>query len=303
MTAASNAQPARKTSQVAAAPVMRSLTVITKPNASVWIDGVRFGKADETGRLVIKGVPAGRRSIRIRLDSFIEVVTNLPPATKHEIAIDPVDKAGAPELAYQNAERLTASDRQKAIAAYDETLRLRPGYPEALLGLARVLSDSGNYERSLKVLADLKRLKPRFAEASAVEGRVYKELDDEKNAVAAFRRAIAEGGGYEPEAYAGLGLLYKEKAEDAGSAGDFAGESAAYTEASRNLTVAVKQLGTAPDAIVIFQLLGLIYERQKKFDDAIALYKDFLKLFPDSPEATAVRSFIVQIEKQLVQPD
>ena len=300
MMTALNAQTPRKASPAATA--MRSLTVITKPNASVWIDGVLFGTADETGRLAIKGVPAGRRSVRVRLDGFKEVLHSLPPAAKHEIAVDLVEKSDAAETAFQNAERLTHSDRQKAIAAYEETLRIRRAYPEAMLGLARVLSDSGDYERALKVLADLKRIKPRFAEASAVEGRVYKELDDEKNAVTAFKRAIAEGGGYQPEAYAGLGLLYKEKAEDAGSA-DPSGETAAYGEATRYLAVAVKQLGTAPDAIVIYQLLGLIYERQKKFDAAIALYRDFLKLFPDSPEATAVRSFITQIEKQLAQPE
>jgi len=63
--------------------------------------------------------------------------------------------------------------------------------------------------------------------------------------------------------------------------------------------MAVKQLSGAPDAAVIYQLVGMIYEQQKRYKEAIALYEDFLKTFPDSPEAEAVRSFIVQIKKEM----
>jgi tetratricopeptide (TPR) repeat protein len=63
------------------------------------------------------------------------------------------------------------------------------------------------------------------------------------------------------------------------------------------LKIAIKQLSGAPDSIVIYQLLGLVYERQKKVDDAIAIYEEFLRLFPNSAEATAVQSFIVQLKK------
>ncbi|MBV9217213.1 MAG: hypothetical protein JO053_13675, partial [Acidobacteria bacterium] len=59
----------------------------------------------------------------------------------------------------------------------------------------------------------------------------------------------------------------------------------------------LKQLSGAPDAIVIYQLLGLVYERQKKVSQAIGLYEEFLRTFPDAPEADAVRSFIVQLKK------
>ena len=51
--------------------------------------------------------------------------------------------------------------------------------------------------------------------------------------------------------------------------------------------------------MVIMQLLGLIYERQQKLADAIAVYEEFLRIFPDSNEATAVRSFVTQLRKQL----
>ena len=91
------------------------------------------------------------------------------------------------------------------------------------------------------------------------------------------------------------------RAENSGGLGEYDQETAAYNEAAKNFVVAVKQLGSAPDAIVVTQLLGLVYEKQKKYKEAIALYEEFLRIFPDVPEAEAVRSFIVQIKKQMAE--
>jgi len=96
-----------------------------------------------------------------------------------------------------------------------------------------------------------------------------------------------------------LGLLYKEKAEGAGASGDFEAEDANFAEAAKNLKMSLRQLSGAPDTVVIYQLLGLIYEREKKYAEAIALYEEFLRIFPNSSEATAVRSFITQIKKNM----
>ena len=93
--------------------------------------------------------------------------------------------------------------------------------------------------------------------------------------------------------------MYKEKAEAAGSAGNFAEEASNYNEAAKNLSAALKQLASAPDAAVLYQLLGLVYEQQKRYKEAIALYTQFLELFPDSNDAPAVRSFIEQIKKEM----
>ena len=119
-------------------------------------------------------------------------------------------------------------------------------------------------------------------------------------AIAAFKRAVVEGIGFQPEAYAGLGLLYKEKAE--GGSGDFDEENANYAESAKHLKLALKQLSGVPDSMVIYQLLGLIYEKQKRNTDAIALYEEFLRIFPDTVEATAVKSFIVQLKKDAASP-
>ena len=194
-------------------------------------------------------------------------------------------------------------ERAKAAEAYRKAIKIRPAYIDAHIGLARTLSDAGDVDGADKAIKVAMRIAPRNAEASVVDGRIQKAIGQNAKAIGAFKRAVTLGGGFQPEAYTGLGLLYQEKAEEAAGEGDIAGEAKNYDEAARNFAVAVKQLGTGVDAPTIYQLLGLVYERQKKFKEAIALYETFLRLFPDNAEAEAVRSFIVQIRKQMAEQD
>ncbi len=285
--------------QVAAAQTsLRSITIKTEPRAKVWIEGVFFGISSDAGTLTISTVPAGRRTIRVRADGFKEVQKPLLPAASGQISIPLAQTTDEAELAFQSGERLASSDRDKAIEAYLKAVKLKPGYADAYVALARIYADTGEVDKAEKAIASARRAKPGLAEASAVEGRILKSVDDEAKAVAAFKRAIREGKGFQPEAYAGLGLLYKEKAEGFGSEGDYARETANYLEAAKNLSLTIKQLSGAPDSVVLYQMLGLVYEQQKKPDAAIGVYQEFLKFFPGHPEAEAFQSFIDQLRKQ-----
>jgi tetratricopeptide (TPR) repeat protein len=273
------------------------LTITSEPGSTVWIDDIRFGKTDAAGKLVVKDLGGTRHTIRVRADGFKEV-SKAAASPQGEINIALVKTTDEGELAFQEAERLTTRDRTKAAEAYRRAIKLRPKYAAAYIGLARVLSDSLDYEGALKAIRDVRRVAPANAEASAVEGRIYKDMGEEAKAITAFKRSIAQGRGFQPEAYTGLGLLYKEKAEAAGAAGNFDDETANYDEATKDLSTALKQLAGAPDAVVLYQLLGLVYEKQKKYADAIRVYNEFLQRFPDSDEAPTIRSFIEQIKKQ-----
>ncbi|MEO8041140.1 MAG: tetratricopeptide repeat protein [Acidobacteriota bacterium] len=283
------------------ATAFRSITIVTEPNSTVWIDGVRYGVTDEKGRLATSGVTGRAHSIRVRSNGFSEIVKGLPAASRGDVEIKLTKTTDEAELAFQAAESLTTVDRQKAIAEYQRAITLRPKFPEAYVGMARMYSETGDLEKADKAIRAAKRLKPGYAEASAVEGRLLKDADEEDRAIVVFKRAIAEGKGFQPEAYTGLGLLYKDRAENAGASGEYDKENANYNESAKNLSIAVKQLGGAPDAIIVYQLVGLIYERQKKFNEAIALYENFLAIFPNAAESDAVRSFIVQIKKQMAE--
>lgn len=284
------------------AQATRSITVSTEPGATVWIDGVRYGKTDSSGNLTVRTIAVGGHTLRVRADGFRETTQPLSAVQRGEIKIALVKTTDEAELAFQEAERLTTTDREKAAGAFKRAISLRPSYLEAHIALARVLSDAGDLDGAKKAIAAARRLRPKFTEASTIEGRILKEAGEEQKAIAAFKRAITEGRGFQPEAYTGLGLLYKEKAEGAGGSGDFDDEEVNYAESTKYLKTALKQLSGAPDAIIIYQLLGLIYERQKKPTEAIQVYEEFLRFFADTVEAEAVRSFIVQLKKDQVSP-
>ncbi len=287
---------AAQTRGAAAQTAARTVTIATEPKADVWLDDVKYGTTDENGNLTLKNISGAVKKLRIRATGFKESAQNLAPAQKGEVKIALTKTEDEAELAFQQAESQT--DRKKAVELYRKAIGLRPKYAEAHLGLARVLSAQGETEAALKAVQSARRARPIYPEATAVEGRIYASEDEEEKAVAAFKRAVAEAKGFQPEAYAGLGLLYKEKAGSFASSGDFESEKQYYVLAAAALKKAAAQLATAPDAVTIYQLLGDSYEHAKMFPEAIKVYEDFLRLFPDSDEASVVESFIVQIKKR-----
>lgn len=284
-------------------PETRTVTVISEPSTILWIDDVRYGRTGKDGSLAVKTVARGSHVLRLRADGFKEITKRITASQQGIIKIPLARTDDKAELKYQEAERLSLVDRAEAAAAYREAIKLRPGYTRAYIGLARVLSEESDTGGALAAIKDLRRTSPQNAEASAIEGRIHKDAGDDEKAIAAFKRAITQGRGFQPEAYTGLGLLYKERAEGFGGEGDMANETANYNEAAKNFRIALKQLSGAPDAGVLYQLVGLVLEREKKYAEAIELYQEFLRFFPDSSDASAVQSFIVQLRKQMAQPD
>ncbi len=275
----------------------RTITVITEPNATVWIDDVLRGKTDDGGKLVVKPVSAGIRKLRVRADGFKEISQNLTAVQKGDMKIALVKTTDEAELAFQKAE--AESDKQKAIELYEKAVKLRPKYAEAFLGLARTLESQSDHEGALEAIKNARKVRPIYPEASAVEGRIYKDASEEENAVASFNRAIKEGKGFQPEAHTGLALFYKDKAFNIGNAGNLEEETELYEQSITHFQKAIEQL-SATEPVVYF-LLGEIYEKRKNFPEAIKLYEKFIKDFPDSSERTAVESFIVQIKKKIQQ--
>lgn len=288
---------ARKPSASTSTGQFRSITIVTEPNSAIWVDGVLYGKTGSDGSLEIRTIAGGAHSIRVRSDGFKEHNQTISATQKGDLTISLVKTTDKAELAFQEAERMGSVDREKAVAAYKRAIALRPKYPEAFLALARTQVEMGDLEDALASVATARKLRPGYAEGSAVEARIHKEFGESEKGAAAFKRAITEGKGFQPEAYTGLGLIFKEKAEGFGGTGDLENETAAQEEATKNFKIALKQLAGAPDAMVIYQMLGLMYERMQKNSEAIAVYEEFLRIFPNSAEATAVRSYIVQLNK------
>ena len=277
----------------------RSVTIVTEPDAGIWLNAVNFGTTDAAGKLLIKPFPAGIQALRVRAKGFKEVNQNIAATFKGELKVAMTKSTDEAELAFQIAEELSSTDSNKALEFYRKAISIRPRYAEAFVGISRILSAKGDYEESLSAIANARKIQPIYPEASAVEGRIYKSEGEEEKAIESFKRAIREGRGFQPEANTGLALLYKEKAEFAGNEGDFEGETALYEESVKYFAAAAKQLSSSPDAIIVIQMYGLVLEKMGKNAEAIKVYQEFLRVFPDIPESASVRSFIVQLEKQM----
>jgi tetratricopeptide (TPR) repeat protein len=280
-----NAIFSQRRSNAAALPPSRSLTITTEPNASIWIDEIRRGVTHTSGTLEVKKISAGHHTLRLRAMGFKEVTMPLL-AGRRSLAVKLARSTDQAELAFQQAEdaREKARDdasRQKAAELYRATLKLRPAYPAAHVGLARVLLDLNQYQAALDEIEAARRTRPVYAEASAVEGRINREAAFTDEALRSFRRAIREAHGFQPEAHVGLARVFEDKGQ--------------YEDAILEFRKAIDQLSDSEP--VIYQLLGAAYERVQKYKEAVAAYEEYLALAPNGSLAPAIRSIIDQLRR------
>jgi tetratricopeptide (TPR) repeat protein len=266
-------------------PPAKSVTITTEPNAIIWIDEIRRGQTDASGKLELQKISPGRHTLRVRAIGFKE--TSLPLlAANRGLTVKVVRATDQAELTFQQAEdaREKAKDdaaRKNAAELYRAALQRRPAYPAAHLGLARVLLDLNQYQAALDEIAAARRTRPVYAEASAVEGRINREAAFSDEAVESFRRAIKEARGFQPEAHVGLARVLEDKGQ--------------YDEAIAEFRKAIDQLSDSEP--VIYQLLGAAYERQQKYKEAVSAYEKYLALAPNGSLAPAVRSIIEQLRR------
>ena len=260
-----------------------SLTISTEPNAIIWIDEIRRGVTDAAGRIELK-TSAGRHLLRVRATGFKEA--NLPlVAGRRSVAVKLIRTTDQSELTFQQAEdaREKAKDeaaRQKAAELYRAVLKLRPAYPAAHVGLARILLDLNQYDAALDEIEAARRTRPVYAEASAVAGRINREAGFTDDAIESFRRAIREAR-VQPEAHVGLARVFEDKGQ--------------YDEAIVEFRKAIDQLSDSEP--VIYQLLGAAYEKEQKYKEAVAAYEKYLALAPNGSLAPAIRSIIEQVRR------
>ena len=265
--------------------VSSSLVINTEPNAIVWIDEIRRGTTDASGRIELKVSP-GRHAVKVRANGFKEAAVPLLTG-RRTLAVKLVRTTDQAELLFQQAEeaREKARDdaaREEAAELYRKTLELRPAFPAARVGLARVLLDLNQYQPALAEIDAARRGRRIYPEASAVEGRIHREAAFTDDAIASFRRAIREAKGFQPEAHVGLARVLEEQGK--------------YAEAESEYRKAIAQLSDSEP--VIYQMLGAAYEKQRKNKEAVAAYEKYLALAPNGSLAPAVRSIIDQLRRE-----
>jgi tetratricopeptide (TPR) repeat protein len=271
------------------APVIRAqapVTITTEPNAIVWIDEIRRGTTDASGKLSLTKVSAGRHIVRVRASGFKETTAPLLPG-RRTLAVRLITTTDQAELLFQQAEtaREKARDdaaRQQAADLYRQAIKLRPAFPAARVGLARILLDLNEFKDAHGEIDAARRARPSYPEASAVEGRIYREEALDREAISSFRRAIREAAGFQPEAYVGLAKVYEDKGQ--------------FEQAVAEYRKAIAQLSDSEP--VIYQMLGAAYEKIEKPKEAVAAYEKYLELAPNGSYAAAIRSILEQLKRE-----
>ena len=261
------------------------LTITSEPNAIVWIDDIRRGTTDATGKLNLTKLRPGRHTVRVRANGFKEAVAPILPG-RRQLAVKLLKTTDQAELSFQQAEtaREQARDdeaRRKAVELYLNALKLKPSLAAAHIGIARLLLDLNEYKEALTHITAARRLRPVYPEASAVEGRIQREAAFEDEAIKSFRRAISEAKGFQPEAHVGLARALEEKGD--------------MTQAIAEYRKALEQLSDSEP--VIYQMLGAAYERMQNYKDAVVAYEKYLELSPNGSLAPAVRSILDQLRR------
>jgi len=269
----------------AVAPAVRAqtaLTITTEPNAIVWIDEIRRGTTDASGKISIAKVSAGRHAVRVRASGFKETVTPLLPG-RRALEVKLVRTTDQAELLFQEAETAREKARlENAADLYREAIELRPAFPAAQVGLARVLMSLNDFKGAHAAIDAARRARPVYAEASAVEGRIYREEAFDDDAIRSFRRSIREGGGVQPEAFVGMAKVLEDKGQ--------------FEEAIVEYKKALAQLSDSEP--VIYQMLGAAYERVEKPKEAVTAYEKYLELAPNGSYAAAIRSILTQLKRE-----
>lgn len=270
----------------------KAITVATEPNAVVWLDEVRRGATNEQGQLELNTVAPGRHALRVRAKGFGERGIQLLPAQRGRVEVKLTPTTDEAELAFQQAEdareKANAGSRREAVELYRRAITLRPRYPAAHVGLARTLSELGEFDAALaEVEAARKRVGQTYAEASVVEGRILHSSGDDAGALDSYARAVREARGFQPEAHTGTGVILQER-------GDYAGAASSFRKAIAQLS------DTEP---VLYQLLGEALEKQEKYKEAVAAYEKYLQLAPQGKLAPAIESIIDQLRKQAAEQE
>ena len=263
-----------------------ALTITSEPNAIVWIDEVRRGTTDASGKLTLTKLSPGRHTVRVRANSFKEATALLLPG-RRTLVVKLVGTSDPAILMFQQAEKARESarddaSRENAAELYREALKNPPPNAAAHVGLARVLLDLNKFKEAHAAIDSARRVRPAYAEASAVEGRLFREEGFNDDAIRSFQRSIREAKGVQPEAYVGLARVYEDK-------NDFA-------LAIVQLRKALAQLDDSEP--VIYQMLGAAYEKANKPKDAVTAYEKYLQLAPNGSYATAIRSILNQLKRE-----
>jgi tetratricopeptide (TPR) repeat protein len=265
-----------------------SLTVKTQPGTIIWVDSLRYGAVSEGGEITVNNLSMGTHTVRARLKGKREIAQGIklsgePNQTIQLELLKPADKA---ELDFQSAEELRETGKHKeAINLYRRAIELRGGkYPLARLGLARSLLSNENYSEAVAEARKALREKGGvYPEAHTVIGNIKRTQGLYDDALTSYYMALQQAGNFSPEAHTGAALTYQDRnlSEDA----------------IKHFQTAIAQANdTEP---IIYYWLGSTLEREYRNREAVDAYERYLMLQPNTTQASALRSVLKQLRREI----
>src|SRR4051794_2046355 len=165
---------------------------------------------------------------------------------------------------------IARGQRGQAVTLLRDIVKTDPRNADARLLLGSVLMEAGERSESISLLNEAVRLRPRSAEAHNALGEAYNAFGDVKSAEPEFERAVALDPAF-GQAQVNLGSVLLQ-------AGD-------NDRAAKHLDVAIRLLGTKPDAAYPRYLRAKIYAANRDAAKAVSDLEQAVVLRPDFAEA------------------
>jgi len=172
---------------------------------------------------------------------------------------------------------LPTGNNDKAIANYDQAIKLKPDLVGAYYNRGIAYYDKGEYDRAIADYDQAIKLKPDWAEAYYNRGLAYNDKGEYDRAIAEYDQAIKFG--HDAKAYYNRGLAYADK-------GDTDRAIAEYDQAIK----------LKPDYAEAYNNRGAAYAGKGEYDRAIADYDQALQLEPDDAVAYVGRGAVYALK-------
>jgi tetratricopeptide (TPR) repeat protein len=195
---------------------------------------------------------------------YVEAVQQLERAT----SIDPQNAEAFYNLAIVHMEMRKFERAKEDLTRAISVVPSSAAYQEKL---GTVLIEVKDWNGARKALEKAVELEPSLFKAYYKLGQVLEELDDQQSALQRYTQSIENGPRFLP-AYNALGSLYA----------DLGYSDHAVQVAQSALKVA--QAGSE-EAAKIHNLLGTVFQQQKKFDEAITQFRAALEIQPGMRDA------------------
>lgn len=208
---------------------------------------------------------------RFTVDLVLRLLVGAAPASS-------VNVQGLVALA-REAEQ--AGDLETAIAKIEEVAELAPTSPIPHFHLARLEAARGDAEAALAAAEKSTELDPTCGDCWLLRAEIERDNGRPESALKCAGKAVE---------------LLPESDDAQGVHGLLLYEAQRYGEALPCLEKAV-ELGSSDPNVHLFR--ANCYVAGRRFEDAIAGYKDFLERFPEAPNRAQVEQVVAQIESMV----